>query len=177
MPIYEHTPLTLRVKTTVFLFCIFPFLRHVRMTTVFCIFSLCQPDKLCQCLHIARLWIDLACLQRNHWLTGSSWDGRRCHRKTRTSVCESDKSTPFLFMVSAAFRFPLLVAHFAAGSPESLLLMIIFDQCLGSKLKLSKMEITPLLNYDWDALYLSFFFLYPYMLGFNGYICKQSNSS
>lgn len=106
-PIPEHTPLTLRVKTTVFLFYVFPslpFLRHVRMTMVFCIFSVRQPENVSQCLHTASLWIDLAGLQRSHWLTGSSRDERRCHRKTSMSVCECEKSTPLLYVASAAFH-------------------------------------------------------------------------
>lgn len=52
--------------------------------------------------HVGPRW------QWDQWLTGSSWDGRRCHRKTRNSVCECEKPASLPFTCLGGFPFYLL---------------------------------------------------------------------
>ena len=47
--------------------------------------------------------------QWDQWLSGSSWDGRRCHRKTRNSVCECEKPASLPLICLGGFPFSFLL--------------------------------------------------------------------
>lgn len=118
-PIYEHTPLTLKVKTIIFPSLRLSFislpsrsssLSHAWMTTVFYIFFRgANHREWVSVLYTASLYKSRpACWQWNQWLTESSRDGRRCHRKAWKSVCEREKSTSLPFTSLSGFPSPHL---------------------------------------------------------------------
>lgn len=125
----------------------------------------CELWQCFACFHGAnhREWVSVytqsvykSCSQWNQWLTGSCWDGRRCHRKTKKSVCECKNPTSLLLFSFFHGGLPF----FACGSHSILSVFNLFVDAVwnksGNKLK-------------WVKCKLPSFLLYHYVLGLMGY--------
>lgn len=108
---HEHTPLTLKVKTIIFLLSVFPSVSfsqtRVNDDSVFASFftvptteseSVFVHSQFINCVGLATMKPVINCI-----ILG--WGGRGCHRKTRKSVCECENSTFLTFHGLSSFPY------------------------------------------------------------------------